>query len=449
MMKQNLNRRNFLRTTFPGGVGLAITPKFVLRENIFNSQVKVSVGFIGIGKRGQHLLNLISSRKDVIVPAICDISSDAINKGQKILRNNGKDEADAYMKDEYSYRKLLGREDIDGVLIVTPWEWHAPMAVDSMKARKYVGLEVPAAITLDECWEIVNTSEDTGIPCMILENDCYDRASMAVLNMVRQGIFGELNHCQCGYEHDVRGGKIDSRGKITWRGQHSVKRNADLYPTHGIGPISNILNINRGNRFCYLTSTATKSLGINNYIEKKFGFGHPNYKKNFALGDIVTSVIKCYNGETIIINHDTNSPRPHTQMYRVQGTKGIWSDDYTSDSRGLIYIDDISPNELEPSWESFGKYLKQYDHPLWKRYGEEAKGSGHGGIDFLVTNAFIESVKRKISPSIDVYDAASWSVITSLSEKSIALGSMPVQFPDFTGGKWKNNKPVFGLNVEY
>jgi hypothetical protein len=291
---------------------------------------------------------------------------------------------------------------------------------------------------------------------MIMENVCYRRDVIAVLNMVRQGLFGELLHCQGGYQHDLRhvkfndgvqpyGGGVEFGKKgyseSEWRTQHSIDRNGDLYPTHGLGPVSTMLDINRGNRMVYLTSTATQSRGLHNYIVKLGGKSHPNAEVEFKLGDIVTTVIKCANGQTIMLSHDTNSPRPYSLNFRVQGTEGIWMRDNDS-----IYIEGRSPKEHV--WESEEGYMTEYDHPLWKRFEEQASGSGHGGMDFFILRAFIESIKQNVPPPIDVYDAVSLSVICPLSEESISNNSASVEIPDFTRGKWKTNKPIFGLTDE-
>jgi predicted dehydrogenase len=331
------------------------------------------------------------------------------------------------------------------------------MALAAMKAGKHVGTEVPAALSVKDCWSLVNASEQNRKFCMIMENVCYRRDVMAVLNMVRKGLLGELIHLQGGYQHDLRevkfndgkqpyGGGVEfgknGYSESKWRTNHSIERNGDLYPTHGVGPISSMLNINRGNRFEYITSTATQSRGLHNYILKHAGKDHPNAKVKFKLGDIVTSVIKCANGQTVVLSHDTNSPRPYSLNFRVQGTNGIWMRDNDS-----IYIEDMS--HKPHYWEPFDSYQKKYDHPLWKAFSNDAEGAGHGGIDFFIMRAFIESIKRKVNPPIDVYDAVSMSVISPLSEESIENGSKPIKFPDFTNGKWKQNKPIFGLNDEY
>jgi predicted dehydrogenase len=327
------------------------------------------------------------------------------------------------------------------------------MSVDAMKAGKRVGVEVSAANTLEECWDLVHTSEQTGVPCMILENVCYRRDVMAVLNMTRQGLFGAIVHCRCGYRHDLRGVKFNpgvtfgegARGEARWRTEHSIHRNGDVYPTHGAGPIATMLDINRGNRFVTLVSTATKTRGLRDYILRhpEGGPDHPNAKIRWKLGDVVTSLITTARGETILVTHDTNLARPYSLNFSVQGTGGLT--DFDKDLR-RIYIEAKSRSHL---WEDLDPWLEQYDHPLWKKYGEYAAGSGHGGMDFFVLHAFVESVKREVDPPLDAYDAAAWSVITPLSETSIAGGGEPQQFPDFTRGRWMKREPLFALGDEY
>ena len=264
--------------------------------------------------------------------------------------------------------------------------------------------------------------------------------------MVREGVFGELIHCNGGYQHDLRNIKFQpgveygekGRSESKWRALHSIKRNGELYPTHGLGPLVNYLNINRGNRMVSLTSTATKARGLHNYIVEKGGADHPNAKLRFKLGDVVTTVISCANGEVIVLNHDTNLPRPYSLGFRVQGTKGIWMKDGDQ-----IYIEGTSPRSHR--WESSKPYLEKYDHPYWVKNGPKAKGSGHGGMDFFVLDDFIKSARANAAPPIDVYDGASMKVVTPLSERSIAKGGEPQQFPDFTSGRWIKRKSIFAL----
>ena len=451
-MSKRINRRDFVKTIALAGTAVAMMPKSLFSSAVVNEQIKL--GFVGTGMRGQWMLWLAAKYPEVQIPAICDIDDGMIESALKILKDAGKPDPRIYKNGDEDFRNMVGNEDLDGVYIATPWEWHHPMAIAAMKNGINVGTEVPAALTVRDCWDLVNTSEKTGMNCMIMENVCYRRDIMAVLNMVRQGLFGELLHCQGGYQHDLRhvkfndgknpyGGGVEFGEKgyseSKWRTQHSVDRNGDLYPTHGLGPVSTMLDINRGNRMVYLTSTATQSRGLHNYIVDNGGPEHPNANVEFKLGDVVTTVIKCDNGQTIMLSHDTNSPRPYSLNYRVQGTKGIWMVDNNS-----IYIEGMSPEAHK--WEPDETYMEKYDHPLWKRFEAQGAGSGHGGMDFFILRAFVESLKRNVTPPIDVYDAVSMSVICPLSEKSIRLNSTSVKIPDFTRGRWKNNQPIFGLD---
>ena len=451
-MSKRINRRDFVKTIAMAGAATAMMPKSLFSSPVVYKQIKL--GFIGTGMRGQWMLWLAAKYPEVQIPAICDIDDGMIESALKILKDAGKPDPRIYKNGDEDFRNMVGNEDLDGVYIATPWEWHHPMAIAAMKNGINVGTEVPAALTVRDCWDLVNTSEKTGMNCMIMENVCYRRDIMAVLNMVRQGLFGELLHCQGGYQHDLRhvkfndgknpyGGGVEFGEKgyseSKWRTQHSVDRNGDLYPTHGLGPVSTMLDINRGNRMVYLTSTATQSRGLHNYIVDNGGPDHLNANVEFKLGDVVTTVIKCDNGQTIMLSHDTNSPRPYSLNYRVQGTKGIWMVDNNS-----IYIEGMSPEAHK--WEPDETYMEKYDHPLWKRFDDQAAGSGHGGMDFFILRAFVESLKRNVTPPIDVYDAVSMSVICPLSEKSIRLNSTSVKIPDFTRGRWKNNQPIFGLD---
>ena len=449
-----MKRKKFIQTSTLAGLGATILPNVAFSE--LTSKKRVNIGVIGTGLRGQWVLWLMAKYPEVDIVSICDIDEEMIQSALKILKDAGKPEPKVYKNGDEDFRNMLVNEKLDGVYIATPWEWHAQMSLEAMNAGVNVGTEVPAAITVDDCWSLVDTSEKTGKFCMIMENVCYRRDVIAVLNMVRQGLFGELLHCQGGYQHDLRhvkfndgvqpyGGGVEFGKKgyseSEWRTQHSIDRNGDLYPTHGLGPVSTMLDINRGNRMVYLTSTATQSRGLHNYIVKLGGKSHPNAEVEFKLGDIVTTVIKCANGQTIMLSHDTNSPRPYSLNFRVQGTKGIWMRDNDS-----IYIEGRSPKEHV--WESEEGYMTEYDHPLWKRFEEQASGSGHGGMDFFILRAFIESIKQNVPPPIDVYDAVSLSVICPLSEESISNNSASVEIPDFTRGKWKTNKPIFGLTDE-
>jgi predicted dehydrogenase len=441
-----LKRREFIKTAALAGTAMAVSPSLVFGQKAKES--KLRLGFIGVGLRGTNHLHNALQRNDIEVTAICDTDPNRLKICQDMIQKAGCKKAEEFGKDEYDYKNLLELKKVDAVIISTPWLWHTPMTVDAMKAGKYAGTEVSAATTLKECWDLVNTHEETGTNMMILENVNYRRDVMAILNMVRQNVFGELIHFRCGYQHDLRevkfnngkqpyGGGVlfgnEALSEAKWRTLHSLKRNADLYPTHGIGPVAVYSNINRGNRFVTITSHATKSRGLHNYIVKHGDENNPNAKLYWKLGDIVTSTITTSNGETIIVTHDTNSPRPYSLGFRVQGTNGLWEVD-----GNRIYVEGISKPHR---WDDATEWLKKYDHPLWKKYEDEAVGTGHGGMDFFVLNAFVESAKKNIAPPLDAYDAAAWSSITPLSERSIANNGEPQNFPDFTKGQWIKRKP--------
>ncbi len=452
-----MQRRNFIKNTATiAAVGLSSEVFSIGGSGFFND--KVRLGFIGVGARGLGTLELALLRKDISVTAICDIDPITTAKAIKAVADAGQKSPELFTDGPHAYKKLLEQKDVDAVFICTPWEWHTPMSVDAMRSGKAVACEVAGAMSIDECWQMVRTYEQTQTPFMIMENVCYRRDVMAILNMVRQDMFGEMIHLEGGYQHDLRevkfndgvnyyGGGVEFGEKgyseAKWRTTHSVHRNGELYPTHGIGPVGSYINNNRGNRFEYLTSMASKARGLNKYIidHPKGGKDHPNAKVNFRLGDVVTTNIMTSNGESITLSHDTNLPRPYSLGFRVQGTNGIWMDVNKS-----IYIEGKSPAHR---WEAADAYLKEYDHPLWKKYENDASGAGHGGMDWFVMNAFIEAYKRKDPMPLDVYDHASWAAITCLSEQSIAQGGEPQTFPDFTDGKWMNRKPIFALDDRY
>lgn len=445
-----INRKAFLKNSAITAAGLMILPSEIVFAR--HPQNKIRLGFIGTGLRGQDHVELALRREDVEVVAICDIKQVMIDATLQLFKTAGKQLPEIIKGDDYAYRKLLERSDIDAVIIATPWEWHYRMAVDALEAGKHVGCEVIAAATMDELWSLVKTVEKTGKQYMMLENVCYRRDVMAVLNMVKQGMFGELVHLQGGYQHDLRevkfndgihpyggGAEFGVKGfsEASWRTQHSVDENGDLYPTHGIGPIAMMTDINRGNRFTSLVSFASKTRGLHEYVVKVGGENHPNAKVNFKLGDVVTTMIQTANQETILLQHDTSLPRPYSLGFRVQGTRGLWMDLNQS-----LYIEGVSKHPHR--WETAKPYLEQYDHPLWKKFENDTKGAGHGGMDFFVLHEFVEAVKNNTNTPLDVYDAASWTAITPLSKASIAGKGKTMDFPDFTKGNWKSRKNIFG-----
>jgi predicted dehydrogenase len=430
-MSSHLQRREFLKLA---GAGVALS--------LAGAEKPVKIGLVGVGNRGTGLVKILLDVPGVEIPAICDINEEHLQNAQAIVEKAGRKRPEGYSSGPEDYRRLAAREDLDAVMTATPWELHTPVAVAAMKAGKYAATEVPAAITVEQCWELVNTSEQTGMPCMMLENDCFGRGALMALNLVEQGVLGEVVHCEGGYDHDIRAGLLRN-GQLSWRGMHALRRNANLYPTHPIGPIAWWTGINRGDRFTYLTSMSSKSRGLSHYAAKHFGPDNIYAKRQFADGDVNTSLVMTEKGVTVTLNHDTQLPRPYSDsgdtkiplmVQRLQGTEGIFFG-----SLEKIYIDGRSP---EHKWEDTAPYYEQYDHFLWKALGDAARSSSHGGEDYVELHQFVRAVRNRIQTPVDVYDAATWSVIVPLSEQSVASKSAAVDFPDFTRGKWKNARPL-------
>jgi hypothetical protein len=449
-----MKRRDFLKVS--AAVALAGSP---LAAAAGRRRERLRIGLVGTGLRGQSHLQGLLARDDVEVAALCDIEQFMLDTALKQVSDAGKLKPRVYTGSDDAWRRMFDDGKLDAVIIATPWELHAAQAIAAMEAKIPVGCEVVAGIILDDHWNVLRTQQRTGTPYMLLENVCYRRDVLAALNMVRQGLFGEIVHLEGGYEHDLRAVKLNSGipgqpygggvefgdkgwSESKWRTPHSVRRNGELYPSHGIGPCAMWADIHRGNRFVRLNSFASKSRGLHDYIVKNGGKQHRNSQVKFSLGDVVTTQIACENGETILLTHDTSLPRPYSLGFRVQGTDGLWMDVNQS-----IYIESKSPQEHR--WEPAQPWLDRYDHPLWKKYAGRAEGAGHGGMDFFVLNAFVEAVKSGDPMPIDVYDAVAWSAITPLSEQSIAEGNRTLDFPDFTEGKWRDRKRIFALNDRY
>jgi predicted dehydrogenase len=468
-MPIKLDRRSFLQNAALASAAMVLPTLGNAENNTTESKPelaktpagkkdKLRIGFIGVGLRGQNHVEAALLRDDCEITAIADPDPGMLADCLKMISEKGRKKPDIYDKGDHDYLRLLKDKNIDAVVIATPWEWHTQQCVAAMQAGKYVGTEVCGGFSLDECWQLVNTHEATGAHLMFMENVCYRRDVMAVMQMVREGLFGELIHMEGGYEHDLRGVKFND-GKTPydsgaefgangyseskWRTKHSVHRNGDLYPTHGVGPIAMMTNINRGNRFLHLTSTSSKARGLHDYVvnHPKGGPNHPSANVIFNLGDKVTTILKTSNGETILLTHDTNLARPYSLAFRVQGTRGIWMDLNKS-----LMIQGVTEAHR---WTEAKSWLDKYDHPLWKKYGSDAKAAGHGGMDFFVFHHFVESAKLNQAPQIDVYDAATWLAITPLSEASIATGSSPQAFPDFTRGRWTERKPDFAFGDQF
>ncbi|MBN2290276.1 MAG: Gfo/Idh/MocA family oxidoreductase, partial [Candidatus Glassbacteria bacterium] len=400
----------------------------------------VRLGFVGVGSRGTYLLRTCLDLGGVEVPAVCDIDAGNLEKAQRLVEKSGLKKPEGYSRGPEDFRRMAGRVDLDVVINATPLELHAPVMMAAMEAGKYGATEVPAATTLDECSQLVETSERTGMPCMMLENYCYFRNVMMVLNMVQQGVFGEVIHCETGYQHDTRYVAFGPEGELLWRARYKMERNGNLYPTHAIGPCAWWMDINRGDRFSHLVSMSSKPAGMNEYIIKKFGPDHPSASQQYKIGAVNTTLIRTEKGKTVTLYYDTCLPRPFEMIYRLQGTEGIYMG-----STDQIYLESRSPQEH--TWEDAGSYYGQYEHPMWKALGETARGYSHGGGDYMMLDQLLRAVRNRVPPPVDVYDSAAWSVIGPLSELSVARGSAPVEFPDFTGGAWKTKRPVGFLGL--
>ena len=392
----------------------------------------IHLGIIGLGGRGRGQMQTLLEMPDVKAAIVCDDWEDRAERGADLAEKvQGFRPATTKRSED-----VFARDDIEGVVIMTSWQTHVTLAIQALKAGKYPALEVGGGTSIEQLWELVRTSEETGIPVMLLENCCYDRREMALLNMVRKGLFGELVHCTGGYCHDLRDEIGLGDRNHHYRLDNFLHRNGELYPTHELGPIAKYLNIGRGNAILSVSSTASKARGLKAWLAEN----RPDIANaHVCEGDIVDTVLRCANGETIHLRHDCTLPRPYSRNAMVQGTKGIWQEDGAH-----IYLEGISPGrkagEWTESWEPEEKYMKKYEHPLWKKYREFGLRGGHGGMDYLVLRSYVESIQNHTPPTIDVYDTTTWLAVTVLSEQSVALNGAPVPMPDFTCGRWMTRK---------
>lgn len=434
MKGKGITRRQFLGAAAGVSAGLALG-KGLLAEG--DRRMAVRVGCIGVGARGTFLMDTLLCFPDVEVPAVCDISAGAAAQAQETVEKKTGKRPEAYTRGGDDWKRLLEREDLDAVVIATPWELHARQAIAAMRAGKYVGLEVPACQTVEDGWNLIKAHEETGVHCMFLENVNYFRNTLAVTRIIREGLFGDVMHCQAGYQHDIRFLAFRDDGTLTWRGEHMARLNGNLYPTHPMGPVAWMMNINRGDRFTRLTSMSTKSKCLKEFAIKRFGPEHPLARRDYALGDTNTSIIETANGRTVTLYFDIVTPRPYDMIFRIQGTKGTYEGNHDG-----IYIDGVSPKEHE--WDQFTpKYSDKYDHQIWQELGEEAlKNGGHGGCDYIMIHQFLKAVRAKAAPPIDIVDGVTWSAIVGLSVESVGKHGQVVEFPDFTEGKWKTSKPA-------
>ncbi len=391
---------------------------------------KIKLAVVGTSGRGMGHVSTVAGMKDVDLVAVCDLYEDRADNAKKKA-----EEIQGFTVRSYlDYKKMISDGDIDGVIISSSWDSHGYIASECLGAGIYAGVECGGTCSIDEAWQIVRAYEKTGAHCMYLENCCYGREEMTLLRMIKNGLFGELVHVQGGYEHDIRHEIAYGHEIRHYRYDNYHHRCAEFYPAHALGPMQKYTNINRGNRMLTLVSMASKARGLNDYIVSSKGVDSPYASHDIKEGDIVNTMIKCAHGETMLLTHDTTLPRPYSRGGRVQGTRGLWMEDNAS-----VYIEHKSPDH---TWEKFSKYMDDpaFEHPLWTEFRTKGVEGGHGGMDYLVLRAFIESVREQTAPPLDAYDAATLMAVTTLSEESIALGSSPVAIPDFTDGKWIKRK---------
>ncbi|WP_418892534.1 Gfo/Idh/MocA family protein [Limibacterium fermenti] len=459
------NRRDFIKETLLGGLALGTfgLPSYGSNRIYEVAQKKqpipkrkgksvmglkceplpvVRIAVIGLG-RGNSAVYRLARIEGAEIVALDDLVPARLAAAQKNLKDAGRPEAVAYSKED-DWKKICERDDIDLIYNATPWDLHVPIAVYAMKHGKHVAIEVPAAMTVEDCWALVDTAEETQRHCMMLENCCYDFFELTTLNMVRQGVFGDIFHGECAYIHDLRN-QLDRSDNYhnTWRVDHYTRHTGNPYPTHGLGPIAHTMNINRGDRFDYLTSMSSNEYGLTLYAENKYGKDSPEAKANYKLGDMNCTIVRTVNGRTILIEHNVMSPCPYDRLHKLFGTKG-YAVKYPEQRIAL----DPKAHEFL-SEDEFKAITKKYEHPLSKYIGEQAKKvGGHGGMDYIMDWRLIYCLRNGLPLDQDVYDAATWSSIVDLSEKSVLNRSNSVDVPDFTRGEWQKAKPWPIIDME-
>ncbi len=439
-------RRRFLQLGAAGAMSLSAAKLTQAAETAARSSMmnvpfakrEPRVAVIGTGGRGTSLLGDLLA-VNAQVAALCDIVEEKAEHAAALVAATGQKKPALYTQGPHHYEELVARNDVDLVLVATPWSWHAPMALASMTAGKDVAVEVPGVTTLDECWQIVHTSEQTRKHCMILENCCYDYNETLILRMIQAGLFGELLYGEGAYIHDLRAELFSNAGEGLWRRTEHTLRNGNLYPTHGLGPVANYMGIQRGDRFETLVSMSAPERGLDAWRKDHLAPDDPRWNERYICGDMNTSLIQTAKGLTITVKHAVSTPHPYDRINLIAGTKGLFQD-YPP----RIYFDGMNKDEAFGSLDAY----KQYQHPLWQREGDLArKSGGHGGMDLIMIYRLLECVREGLAPDLDVYDCAAWASVAPLSVESVKRGSAPVEFPDFTGGKWKD-RPISAIATQ-
>ena len=440
------DRREFLKTAAAGTLGLHLANRPAGAGPPPNAEpgpfaapplATVRVGFVGVGHQGSSHVENFLKIDGVEITAICDVNPAKVERMQALVADAGRPKPAGFSGGPEDFRRLCDRQDVDLVFTATPWEWHTPVCLAAMHAGKHAATEVPMCVSVEECWALVEAAERTGRHCVMMENCCYDRTEMMILNMVRQGLFGELLHAECGYLHDLRELKLTDFYEHRWRINHSVRRTGDLYPTHGLGPVAQWLGVNRGNRFDYLVAMASPGRGLNRWAAEHIGPESMEALRGYALGDVVNTIIRTVRGSTILVTHDTNSPRPYSRKILLQGTRGL----VRKYPEQKIHLEGRSPAHR---WEDLMAYQAEYDHPVWRALEERSRGAGHGGMDYIEDHRLIACLRAGAPTDMDVYDGAAWSSVSELSERSIKNRGQSVEMPDFTRGAWER-RPALGI----
>lgn len=395
---------------------------------------RVRIGFVGVGGMGTNHVQQLLKIEGAEIRAVCDIVEAHAERAAALVEQAGQPKPSLFTRGERDFERLCAEANLDVVYTATPWEWHVPVCLAAMNNGKHAVTEVPAACRVEDCWKLVETAEKRGLHCVMLENCCYDRAEMLVLNLVRKGLLGEVLHGECGYLHDLRGVKFATDGEGLWRRAHATRRNGNLYPTHGLGPVAQCMDINRGDQLDYLVSMSGPSRGLQLWQEEHLDKDDPRRAEKYVLGDVNLSLIRTRRGRTIYLVHDTNLPRPYSRIHVVQGTRGLHVG-YPS----RIHIEGRSPGH---GWQKLDDYAAEFEHPLWRDDKVKAASGGHGGMDFLENYRIIRCLRAGEPMDMDVYDAAAWSAVCELTEKSVARRSAAVDVPDFTRGRWRVRPPL-------
>jgi predicted dehydrogenase len=436
------SRREFLQTAAALGLGSTLArdlpgPQLAAQATtVFAAppMERVRIGFVGVGGQGSvHVDNLLKI-EGVELRAICDIVEWKVARAQDAVVAADQPRPAGYARGPRDFERMCAEQDLDLVFTATPWEWHVPVMLAAMQHGKHAVTEVPAAMTVDDCWQLVETAEKLKKHCVMMENCCYDRREMLVLHLVRKGMLGELLHAECGYLHDLRGTKFAKEGEGLWRRAWSQQADGNLYPTHGLGPIAQCMDINRGNRFDFLVSMSSNHRGLEEYAAAHFAENDPRRHEAYKLGDVNVTLIRTLKGQTIYVSHNTNNARPYSRINLLQGTKGIiqgWPD--------RIHIEGRS---LEHAWEPLARYYDEFEHPLWTSARVQGATAGHGGMDFLEDWRLIQCLRAGLPTDQTVYDAAAWSAIVELTMRSVAARGRPQDVPDFTRGKWQTTPPL-------